>query len=95
MLGAVHNVENIIGPVLVQENFDVSKDLARIDEFMIRLDGTRTKNRLGGNAILGISMACARAGAAAKVCPSVCSQSINQSVGSTQNITILFFSILS
>lgn len=34
---------------------------------MISLDGSKNKSRLGANAILGVSMACARAGAAMKV----------------------------
>jgi len=36
----------------------------RIDEEMIRLDGTENKGRLGGNAVLGVSVACAKAAAA-------------------------------
>ncbi len=36
----------------------------RIDEEMIRLDGTENKSRLGGNAVLGVSLACAKAAAA-------------------------------
>jgi len=36
----------------------------RIDEEMIRLDGTENKSRLGGNAVLGVSVACAKAAAA-------------------------------
>jgi enolase len=40
-------------------------DLRSLDELMIKLDGTPTKSRLGANAILGVSMAAARAFAAA------------------------------
>lgn len=65
---AVQNVEKIIGPELIKQRFNVGKDLAKIDRFMIELDGSRNKARLGANAILGVSMACARAGAAVKVC---------------------------
>lgn len=65
---AVYHAQHVIGPELVNKCFDVGKDLAKIDEFMIKLDGTRDKGNLGANAILGISMACARAGAAARVC---------------------------
>lgn len=67
VLTAVHNVENILGPALVKQRFDVAKDLKAIDEFMIKLDGSDDKGKLGANGILGISMACARAGAAADV----------------------------
>lgn len=40
-----------------------------IDEFMIKLDGTHNKSKLGANTILAVSMAAARAGAAAKKMP--------------------------
>jgi enolase len=46
-----------------------SDDLRALDELMIRLDGTPTKSRLGANAILGVSMAAARAFAAAANTP--------------------------
>lgn len=65
---AVQNVERIIGPELIKRRFNVGEDLAKIDRFMMDLDGSRNKARLGANAVLGVSMACARAGAAVKVC---------------------------
>lgn len=65
---AVQNVERIIAPELIKQRFNVGEDLAKIDRFMIELDGSRNKSRLGANAILGVSMACARAGATVKVC---------------------------
>lgn len=65
---AVANVEKVIGPALLESGLDPKTQLKDIDEFMKRLDGTADKSRFGANAILGISMACARAGAAAKVC---------------------------
>lgn len=67
VLKAVHNVEHIIGPELVKQKFK-TRDLRDIDKFMIHLDGSRDKKNLGANAILGVSMACARAGAAEMVC---------------------------
>jgi enolase len=39
-----------------------------VDEFLIKLDGTPNKGNLGANAILGVSLAVAKAGAAEKVC---------------------------
>lgn len=60
-------MENVIGPALIKQRFDVGDDLEKIDRFMIQLDGSKNKSKLGANAILGVSMACARAGAAAKV----------------------------
>jgi hypothetical protein len=64
---AVSNVNDIIGPALIKENIDV-KDQPKIDEFLIKLDGTPNKGKLGANAILGVSLAVAKAAAAEKVC---------------------------
>ncbi|KAI8841876.1 enolase [Chytriomyces cf. hyalinus JEL632] len=63
VLKAVANVNSKIAPALIAANFDV-KDQVAIDEFMIKLDGTKNKENLGANAILGVSLAVARAGAA-------------------------------
>lgn len=64
---AVSNVENIIAPALVQSGLRVDTNQKKIDELLKSLDGTKNKANLGANAILGVSMACARAGAAASV----------------------------
>jgi enolase len=63
---AVAHVNDIIGPAV--ENTDVV-DQNAIDEKLLELDGTPQKTNLGGNAILGVSMAVAHAGAAAKRVP--------------------------
>jgi len=60
VLKAVENVNEIIAPALI--GFDVT-DQALIDKTMIELDGTKDKSRLGANAMLGVSLACARAAA--------------------------------
>ena len=57
---AVDNVNEIIAPALL--GFDVLEQQA-IDQFMIELDGTPNKGKLGANAILGVSIAVARAAA--------------------------------
>jgi enolase len=62
VLQAVENVENIIAPAL--EGMDATRQ-RQIDNQMIALDGTFNKGKLGANAILAVSMACARAAAAA------------------------------
>ncbi len=59
-LKAVANVNNIIAPKLI--GMDVTLQVA-IDKMMIELDGTENKSKLGANATLGVSMACARAAA--------------------------------
>lgn len=65
---AISNVNSIIGPQLVKSGLDVTQQFD-IDTFLIRLDGTDKKSNLGANAILGVSMAIARAGAAYKKIP--------------------------
>lgn len=42
-------------------------DQAKVDEFLNKLDGSKNKTSLGANAILGVSLAVAKAGAAKKV----------------------------
>jgi len=58
---AVHNVERVIAPELI--GMDAS-DQAAIDRRMLELDGTPNKGKLGANAILGVSLAAAKAVAA-------------------------------
>jgi len=60
VLKAVENVNQIIAPKLI--GMEVS-DQADIDNTMLALDGTPNKQKLGANAILGVSLACARAAA--------------------------------
>lgn len=66
VLKAVKNVRDIIAPALI--GMDVMQQRA-IDAKMIELDGTPNKSKLGANAILGVSLACAHAGAKAKGWP--------------------------
>ena len=58
---AVDNVNDVISEVLVDQ-FDAVEQTA-IDRAMIELDGTENKGKLGANAILGVSMAVAKAAA--------------------------------
>lgn len=67
VLKAVANVNEILGPALIKEGLDVT-DQAKVDAFLNKLDGTKNKTKLGANAILGVSLAVAKAGAAKKVC---------------------------
>ena len=60
VLKAVDNVNNIIAEAII--GYDVRDQMA-IDKAMIALDGTPNKGKLGANAILGVSIACARAAA--------------------------------
>ncbi|MFC1683725.1 phosphopyruvate hydratase [Candidatus Zixiibacteriota bacterium] len=66
VLKAVENVNDLIAPQLVGED---ALDQVAVDNLMIELDGTKNKARFGANAILGCSMAVARAAAAASGLP--------------------------
>ena len=59
---AVENVNEIIAPEIVEGEFS-ALDQVSIDKMMIQLDGTENKGKLGANAILGVSIAVARAAA--------------------------------
>jgi enolase len=63
VLKAVANVNDIIAPALIGLDASLQRE---IDRAMIDLDGTPNKARLGANAILGVSIACAKAAAASK-----------------------------
>lgn len=61
VLKAVENINKKIAPVLVGMS---ALNQIDIDQKLIELDGTETKSKLGANAILGVSLAVAKAGAA-------------------------------
>ncbi len=60
VMKAVENVNDVIAPELVGMD---ARDQIGIDKFMLKLDGTKNKAKLGANAILGVSMAVAKAAA--------------------------------
>ena len=62
VLKAVQNVDSIIAPELMGMD---ACDQVSVDSMMLDLDGTATKKKLGANAILGVSLATAKASAAA------------------------------
>ena len=66
VLTAVNNINSEIDKILIGSNV---VDQKKIDQIMIDLDGTDNKSRLGANAILGVSMATARAAAKDNNCP--------------------------
>merc|ERR1719187_2718138 len=63
VFNAVNNVNKVIAPELIKAGIKVT-DQTAIDEFMIKLDGTPNKSKLGANAVLGVSLAVCKAGAA-------------------------------
>jgi len=69
VLKAIDNINKIIAHNLIAKNFNITHQ-TEIDNFMINeLDGTPNKSKLGANAILGVSLAVAKAGAAEKGVP--------------------------
>lgn len=68
VLQAISNVNNEIAPELIKQNFEVTQQ-KEIDEFMLKLDGTENKSKFGANAILGVSLAVCKAGAAKRGVP--------------------------
>jgi enolase len=59
---AVNNVNKKIGPALIKDEIDPFDQVA-VDSYLIKMDGTENKGKLGANAILGVSLATARAAA--------------------------------
>jgi len=65
---AIDNINKTLGPEVIKSGLEVTQQ-SEIDEFMIKLDGTENKSKFGANALLGISLAVAKAGAAKKGLP--------------------------
>lgn len=63
VLGAVENVEKIISPAMAGIDPNEQK---QVDSTLLKLDGTANKSRLGGNATIGVSIACAKLAAKLK-----------------------------
>lgn len=69
VLKAVDNINKTIAPALVgKQDIDESSQVA-VDKILLKLDGTENKTKLGANAILGVSIAVCKAGAAKKGIP--------------------------
>lgn len=66
VLKAVNNVNSVIAPHITGKNFETQNSL---DSELIKLDGTEYKSKLGANAVLAVSLACAKAMAAYKNIP--------------------------
>ena len=102
---AVENIRKEIAPALIGKNVLEQTD---IDRTMIDLDGTPNKSRLGANAILGVSLACAQAAAAslglslyryvgganAKVLPVPMMNILNGGAHASNNVDIQEFMIM-
>ena len=104
-LNAVDNVNTLIAPALIGLD---AMDQSGIDRFLIELDGTDNKGKLGANAILGVSMAVAKAAAAsaglplyryigganAKVLPSPMMNILNGGKHADNNVDIQEFMVM-
>lgn len=66
VLKAVANVNQVIAPKLIGQD---PKQQQKLDEFLIKLDGTKNKQKLGANAVLSVSQAICEAGALASGLP--------------------------
>ena len=85
VLTAVNNVNTIIKDNLIGINV---LEQQKIDDIMIKLDGTVNKSRLGANAILGVSLACLKVAAKAN------NQELYEYVGSDYGMPIPMMNIL-
>lgn len=65
---AINNINTIIAPELLKAKLEVTQQ-TEVDQFMLKLDGTENKSKLGANAILGVSLAVCKAGAAKRGIP--------------------------
>ena len=72
---AAENVNTQIAPIMTGKSFE---DQHTVDQILLELDGTPDKRKLGGNAILPVSVACAKAGAKANGVP--CHQYLKMSI---------------
>lgn len=105
VLKAVDNVNQIIAKAIYGKN---AAEQEALDSLLIKLDGTENKARLGANAILGVSLACARAvansrgeslfrylgGAKAKLLPVPMMNIINGGVHADNNVDLQEFMIM-
>ncbi len=85
VLNAVNNVNTVLHDNLI--GMDVTKQ-KEIDYKMLELDGTKTKSKLGANAILGVSMACLKAAAKA------CGKELYEYVGNGKTLPVPMMNII-
>ena len=85
VLNAVNNVNTVLRDNLI--GMDVTKQ-KEIDYKMLELDGTKTKSKLGANAILGVSMACLKAAAKA------CGKELYEYVGNGKTLPVPMMNII-
>lgn len=85
VLNAVNNVNTVLCDNLI--GMDVTKQ-KEIDYKMLELDGTKTKSKLGANAILGVSMACLKAAAKA------CGKELYEYVGDGKTLPVPMMNII-
>ena len=85
VLNAVNNVNTILRDNLI--GMDVTKQ-KEIDYKMLELDGTKTKSKIGANAILGVSMACLKAAAKA------CEKELYEYVGNGKTLPVPMMNII-
>jgi len=65
VLNAVANVNQVIGPAVIKQQLDPTNQ-QQVDQFLIKLDGSENKSKLGANSILAVSAVISKAGAASQ-----------------------------
>ena len=85
VIKACENVNKIIAPKLIGKEVSKQKE---IDELMLKLDGTEFKTNLGANAILSVSLACAKANAISK------KKSLFKSLGSGTKLPVPMMNVI-
>ncbi|VEU19359.1 DEKNAAC100062 [Brettanomyces naardenensis] len=93
VLKAVANVNDVIAPAIIKKKIPITEQ-GQYDDFLKALDGTPNKAKLGANAILGVSLAVAKAAAAFKGIPLY--QYLSELSGSKQPyvLPVPFFNVL-
>lgn len=91
VLNAIDKIENIIKPALLGIDVDKQKE---IDEIMIHLDNTSQKTNLGGNSMIGVSIACAKT--AAKVMNMEVYEYLKtlENILPSRNVPFLYFNLI-
>lgn len=88
---AIEGIENVISYALVGCDAD---DQKKVDDILLELDGTPNKTRLGGNAMIGVSIASARAAASAHAVPLVTHLRTLATIHSSRPEPLLFMNLV-
>ena len=88
---AIHQIENIIRPALIGQEIS---DQGKIDQIMIDLDNTPNKTNLGGNSMIGVSIACSKASAKEQNLETYEYLRSNYKIKPSREIPFLYFNLI-